>query len=93
MRADYQLAEQEGRYVRPSAAVSVVVAIDKLLRHKQVDVHPTSAPRVEICDHLTPVSLRVSLRLSASQKLRPPAQNVHVVGEVPVGCRREVTAS
>lgn len=56
------LAEQEGRDVRPSAAASVVVAIDKLLRHKQY-VHvvatglmcnPPSAPRVEICDHLTP---------------------------------------
>ena len=29
------LAEQEGRYVRASAAVDVMVAIDKLLRHKQ----------------------------------------------------------
>ena len=49
----------------PSAAVSIVVAIDKLLGRKQY-VHvvatglmciPPSAPRVEICDHLTPVSL------------------------------------
>ena len=49
----------------PSAAVSIVVAIDKLLGRKQY-VHvvatglmciPPSAPRVEICDHLTPVIL------------------------------------
>jgi hypothetical protein len=90
------LAEQEGRYVRPSAAVGVVVAIDKLLGRKQY-IHvvatglmciPPSAQRVEICDHLTPSQPgAVSPRLSASQKLHLPAQNVHAVGDVPGGLR------
>ena len=59
------LAEQEGRYVRRSVAVSVVVAVDELLGRKQyirvvatgLMCIPPSAPRVEICDHLTPVIL------------------------------------
>ena len=85
----------------PSAAVGVVVAIDKLLCRKQyihvvatglMCIPPSAASR-----NLRPLdpshSGAVSPRLSASQKLRLPAQNVHVAGEVPVGCARPVTAS
>ena len=93
------LAEHEGRY-RPSAAVgrggcrrAATPQAVHTRRGDRVDVHPTKRTRVGICDHMTPVSLGVSPRLSASQKLRLPAQNVQSVGEVPVGCARHVTAS
>jgi hypothetical protein len=63
------LAEQEGRYVRASAAVDVMVAIDELLRHKQYI-------------HVVATGLMCIPPSAASRNLRPhdPSQpGVHLV--------------